>query len=200
VVAEVARLPVPTLGLMALSPGNDLLSMKPRFGANSLPYTHRRCWIKPLNLAARHGRSKSLWPLASAMLAGTLLVSGCAASGPAASPPPSSSTQSTSAASSKAIAKAEDACNHRPDASGDIYVRMVQPGQAPVAQELGGSWVWNVSLNKCLTSVRMIIATAPRTAVNCTQVGYVAGNPGYDPNANVAAPLKHVVAQAGPAC
>jgi hypothetical protein len=35
---------------------------------------------------------------------------------------------------------------------------------------------------------------------NCTQVGYVADNPGYDPNATVATPLTRVVAQAGPAC
>jgi len=131
------------------------------------------------------------------MLAGTLMVSGCAASGSATSAPPSSSVQQTSAASSKAITRAENACHNRPDASGDIYVRMIQPGQVPVAQELGGNWVWNVSLNKCLTSVQMIITTAPRIAGNCTQVGYVANNPGYDSNANVAAPLKHMVAQAG---
>ena len=153
-----------------------------------------------MNLAAQHGRSQLLRPLVGAMLAGALLMSGCAASGSAASAPPLSNAQPTSTASSKAIAKAEDACRNRPDASGDIYVRMIQPGQAPVVQELGGNWVWNVSLNKCLTSVQMIIATAPRTSSNCTQVGYVADNPGYDPNANVAAPLKHVVAQAGPAC
>jgi hypothetical protein len=77
---------------------------------------------------------------------------------------------------------------------------MIQPGQAPVAQELGGEWVWNVSLDKCLTSVQMIIATAPTVAGDCTQVGYAADNPGYDVNAASAPPLKHVAAQKGPAC
>jgi hypothetical protein len=77
---------------------------------------------------------------------------------------------------------------------------MITPGVPPQAQELGGEWRWDNATNKCLTSVQLIIATAPLSAGNCTQVGYVADNPGYDPNANVAAPLKHVAAQAGPAC
>jgi len=38
------------------------------------------------------------------------------------------------------------------------------------------------------------------TAGNCTQVGFVSQNPGYNPNATPARPLKSVVAQAGPAC
>jgi hypothetical protein len=112
----------------------------------------------------------------------------------------SSSAASRASATSKAIAKAEDACYKRPPASGDIYVRMVAPGVSPQAQQLGGGWVWNHTSNKCLTSVQMVMATAPLSAGNCTQVGYVADNPGYDPNATVAAPLMHVVAQKGPAC
>jgi hypothetical protein len=108
--------------------------------------------------------------------------------------------QPTSAASSKAISAAANACDNQPNASGDIYVRMISPGVPPQAQELGGEWRWDAATNKCLTSVQMIIATAPQTSGNCTQVGYVTDNPGYDPNANVAPPLKHVVAQTGPAC
>ena len=46
----------------------------------------------------------------------------------------------------------------------------------------------------------MMIATAPQSAGNCTQVGYVADNPGYDVNAEVAPPLTHVTAQTGPVC
>jgi hypothetical protein len=60
--------------------------------------------------------------------------------------------------------------------------------------------VWNSTLGKCLTPVQMTIATAPGVAFSCIQLGYVADNPGYDPNANVAAPVKQVTAQAGPAC
>jgi hypothetical protein len=77
---------------------------------------------------------------------------------------------------------------------------MVTPGISPQAQELGGEWTWDYSLNKCLTSVQMMIATAPQTAGNCTQVGYVADNPGYDVNAASAPPLEDVVAETGPAC
>jgi hypothetical protein len=77
---------------------------------------------------------------------------------------------------------------------------MIQPGEAPAAQQLGGEWQWDNTTDKCLTAVQWDIATAPRSSGNCTQVGYVADNPGYDVNATVAPPLTHVVAQAGPAC
>ncbi len=77
---------------------------------------------------------------------------------------------------------------------------MITPGVSPQAQELGGEWRWDSTTNKCLTSVQLMIATAPQSAGNCTQVGYVAENPGYNANAVTAAPLKNVVAQTGPAC
>jgi hypothetical protein len=83
---------------------------------------------------------------------------------------------------------------------GDIYVRMISPGTQWVTQELGGEWRWDFTTGKFLTSVQLMMATAPMTAGNCTQVGYVADNPGYDPNAAVAAPLKQVAGQASPAC
>jgi hypothetical protein len=95
---------------------------------------------------------------------------------------------------------ARGACGNRPDASGDIYVRMIQPGISPQAQELGGEWSWDYTTNKYLTSVQLMIATAPHTPGTCTQVGYVADNPGYNVNAASALPLKNVVAQTGPAC
>ncbi len=108
-----------------------------------------------------------------------------------------------SAASShkrKTIQAAADACDNRPDASGDVYVRMIVPGLSPQAQELGGEWRWDYSINKCLTSVQLTIATAPHSAGTCTQVGYVADNPGYYVNAASAPPLENVVAQTGPSC
>ncbi len=103
-------------------------------------------------------------------------------------------------AAKKSGAAAENACEKRGSASGDIYVLMITPGVPPEAQELGGEWSWNAALHKCETSVQMMISAAPRTAGNCTQVGYVADNPDYNPNATPSAPLKNVVAQAGPAC
>jgi hypothetical protein len=107
---------------------------------------------------------------------------------------------SRAASQASAIAKEADACDNRPPASGDIYLRIIAPGTSPEAQELGGEWRWDYTTNKCLTSVQLMMATAPRSPGNCTQVGYVADNPGYDANAAVAAPLTHIVAQVGPAC
>jgi hypothetical protein len=45
-----------------------------------------------------------------------------------------------------------------------------------------GEWAWDVTVGKCLTSVQMLIASAPVTAGNCTQVAYAMDNPGYDEN------------------
>ena len=77
---------------------------------------------------------------------------------------------------------------------------MITPGEAPIAQELGGEWGWDYTTDKCLTSVQFMMATAPQMPGNCTQVGYVADNPGYDPNATPAAPLAELAAESGPAC
>jgi len=77
---------------------------------------------------------------------------------------------------------------------------MITPGIQWTAQELGGGWTWNVTEGKCLTSVQMMMATAPLGTGDCTQAGYVADNPGYDVNAAVAPPLKRVAAHAGPGC
>jgi hypothetical protein len=112
----------------------------------------------------------------------------------------SSSAASSASATLDAAAKAADACSKRPPASGEIYVRTVASGGSPQAQRLGGGWAWDHTSNKCLTSAQMVIATAPLSSGDCTQVGYVADNPGYDPNAASAAALTHVAAHAGPAC
>ena len=110
-----------------------------------------------------------------------------------------SSTGTQVSSSSKAITAAQDACYKRP-ASGSIYVRTVTPGVSPRARRLGGERDWDHVTSKCLTSVQYTIAIARLSAGNCTQVGYVAANPGYDVNATTASPLTHVAAQAGPAC
>lgn len=52
----------------------------------------------------------------------------------------------------------------------------------------------------CQTSVQEMISASPPGAGTCTQVGYVADNPGYDVNATPARPLENVVAETGPAC
>lgn len=111
-----------------------------------------------------------------------------------------SSTGSRAAAKAAALVRAKHACIGRPPASGHIYVRVITPGMSPQAQKLGGRWGWDHTTHKCVTSVQRIIAAAPRSAGNCTQVGYVSDNSGYDVNAMPAAPLANVVAHAGPAC
>jgi hypothetical protein len=120
-----------------------------------------------------------------------------AAPGSASSP---SAHPRASSQASQSVSAAATACDNRQNASGDIYVRIIAPGEAPVAQELGGEWRWDYATNMCLTSVQFTIAGVPQTAGNCTQVGYVTDNPGYNPNATPAKPLNQVVAQSGPAC
>ena len=92
------------------------------------------------------------------------------------------------------------ACDARPDASGDIYVWIKTPGVQPLAQELGGEWRWNSATHTCQTSVQLMLSAAPTSPGNCTQVGYVADNPGYDPDATPAKPLKIIAGEIGPAC
>ena len=87
-----------------------------------------------------------------------------------------------------------------PTLSGDIFVRMITPGGPPVAQQLGGEWRWDYTTSTCDTSVQLMIATAPTGPGDCTQVGYVLDNPGYNVNATPAPPLEKVAASAGPAC
>ena len=112
----------------------------------------------------------------------------------------SAATVKASSTAANAIAKAADACDKRSPTSGGIYVRTVAPGGSAQAQQLGGRWAWDQASNKCLTSVQTVLATAPRGTGHCTQVGYVADNPGYDVKAMPAATLSKVAAQAGPAC
>ena len=165
-----------------------------------------------------HARNLTLLAIAAVLLIGGIagVLGGKQANTAATAPTPTTAVSHTaqpssaakpksfptpkSSATPNATAKAEAACDKRGFASGDIYVRMLSPGIQWTAQQLGGEWIWNDSLDKCLTSVQLMIATAPLSAGNCSQVGYVANNPGYNPNATVAAPLTHVAAQAGPAC
>ena len=106
----------------------------------------------------------------------------------------------SASASANTTEAAEDTCITRPSASGDIYVRTITPGASPHTRRLGGTWGWDRATSKCLTSVQWAVATASQKTGNCTQVGYVANNPGYDLNATTAPALAHVAGQAGPAC
>ncbi|HEY0717581.1 MAG TPA: hypothetical protein VGD68_08185 [Streptosporangiaceae bacterium] len=105
---------------------------------------------------------------------------------PATSPMPAAITQS--------------ACERRPDASGDILVRITTNGQPAVTQQMGGAWTWDTRTHACITPVQAVISTASANAGNCTQVAYAASNPGYRLTASPAPALKKVVAAKGPAC
>lgn len=129
------------------------------------------------------------WLLGGAILSGALLLTGCAGGG----------STGGAGASPKPITAAQ-ACGERPNASGNIYVWTSAPGMLPQVQVLDGKWGWDSTSNKCVTSVQFVIAHAPQTAGTCTQVGYVADNPGYHEHGISAPRLKHVFAEAGPAC
>jgi hypothetical protein len=107
---------------------------------------------------------------------------------------------SRTSAQPSGITQAEKACPRRSVASGGIYVRMVRQGASAHAKRLAAEWGWDYSAGKCLTSMQMAIATAPQSAGDCTQVGYVTRNRAYDAKARSASPLPHVAAEAGPAC
>lgn len=129
--------------------------------------------------------------LGGAILSGALVLTGCSSG---------STSGSGVSASASALAAAQNACGQRPSTSGDIYVRTIAPGVLPQAQELASKWGWDSTTSKCLTSVQYVIANAPQTSGACTQVAYVADNPGYHMHAASAPKLKHVIAETGPAC
>lgn len=104
----------------------------------------------------------------------TACTSGQAATASARSAPSSPAGANTKHANVTLKDKAIDACYTHTWASGDIFVRMITSGQAPVAQELGGEWTCDRASNKCVTSVESIISAVPRERGNCAQVGYVA--------------------------
>ncbi|HEY2520325.1 MAG TPA: hypothetical protein VGJ19_09460 [Streptosporangiaceae bacterium] len=99
-----------------------------------------------------------------------------------------------------AAASTKAECEGRPDASGDILVRMTTNGQPAVTQQLGGAWTWNTRTHRCDTPVQAVLSTASGNAGSCTQVAYVATNPGYRMSVAPAPPLRKIVATKGRAC
>ena len=99
-----------------------------------------------------------------------------------------------------AAASTRAECEDRPDASGDILVRMTTNGQPAVTQQLGGAWTWNTRSHRCDTPVQAVLSTASGNAGSCTQVAYAASNPGYRLTVAPAPPLKKILGAKGPAC
>ncbi|HEX3713119.1 MAG TPA: hypothetical protein VHV09_10010 [Trebonia sp.] len=84
--------------------------------------------------------------------------------------------------------------------SGDLYVRTAEPGRLARARETGGKWVWDNATGKCLSALAYTITTAGKASGECTTVGYVADNRGYDPHALPAAALPDRAGEAGSGC
>jgi hypothetical protein len=71
-----------------------------------------------------------------------------------------------------------------------------QFGQGPVSR---GADRWRREPVRAVPAELMVV-TAPQAKGNCTQIAYVANNPGYDSHTSPALSLHHAVVQTGPAC
>jgi hypothetical protein len=136
-------------------------------------------------------------PFGAAVLATAAVLTGC---GGASSPSRTTVAGRPPSPTPSAVASTKAECESRPDASGDILVRMTTNGQPAVTQQLGGAWSWNTRTHRCDTPVQAVLSTASGNAGSCTQVAYVASNPGYRMSVSPAPPLKKILAAKGPAC
>ncbi len=135
--------------------------------------------------------------LAAAVLAAAAVLTGC---GGTPNPGRTTSVDRPPSPTPSAAASTKAECEARPDASGDILVRMTTNGQPAVTQQLGGAWTWNTRSHRCDTPVQAVLSTASGNAGSCTQVAYVASNPGYRLTVAPAPPLKKILGAKGPAC
>lgn len=111
----------------------------------------------------------------------------------------STSTTAATTGTPSASQAAVTACQDR-KAGGELYVRVTEPGIAAQAQQVGGAWQWDYTTGACLDAVDWITTTAGTASGECTTVGYVADNPGYNPDATDPAPIRHLAGEAGPGC
>ena len=79
----------------------------------------------------------------------------------------------------------------------DLIERDVVAGQQPTALTLGD--VGFIS-GECKATVDTLAATVADKPGYCSQLARGADNPGYSVDAVPAAPLRKVIAQAGPSC
>lgn len=73
--------------------------------------------------------------------------------------------------------------------------RMVTPHGPATAVLIG-----DVNLVVCKSSVQELAAESPTVTGFCTQIARSRDNPGYNVEAQPAAPLKKVITEVGPAC
>jgi hypothetical protein len=136
-------------------------------------------------------------PLGAILLAAAAAAVGC---GSPSNPARTSTVDRPPSPTPSAAASTKAECESKPDASGDILVRMTTNGQPAVTQQLGGAWTWNTRTHRCDTPVQAVLSTASGNAGSCTQVAYVASNPGYRLTTAPAPPLKKILGAKGPAC
>lgn len=110
------------------------------------------------------------------------------ASSPAAAP-------HTSAAAVKTAVKPKPSPSCTLPDNRDLLVWYKAPGIEDSAQEIG-----EVDVANCTPAVDFIMSTSPTGPGYCTEVAYADQNPGYNPDATPAKPLKHVLQETGGGC
>lgn len=130
--------------------------------------------------------------------AAVLTLAGCSSTGtspakPSAAPAITAARSAAPAPTTAATTIAAVACALR--TSRDVLVRMVAPGANTVAQTVG-----DVDVAKCRSVFDLLKATSPTDAGDCTTAAYASDNPGYNPDAVPAPPLKKVQLSIGPTC
>lgn len=127
-------------------------------------------------------------------VAAVVMAAGCSAG--------SSSSSAVPAAthSAKPAKDGSAACSRKKHAYGDLLVRTTEPGAQAVTSGIGGGWIWDHVIGKCLDAVEWAVATAGTADGECTTIALSSSNPGYDVNASPSKKLKKVIADAGPGC
>jgi len=133
----------------------------------------------------------------AAVLIGTVGASACSSSTTAspstATAPPPTTSPPPAKAPPAAAGSVTTACRLTP--TEDLIERDITPRIPPSAILIG-----NVNLVLCKPTVDTIQQTTPSGPGYCTQIARSADNPGYNPDATPAAPLRKIIAQYGSAC
>jgi hypothetical protein len=126
---------------------------------------------------------------AAALAAGLIPVAAC---GPAAS---SSAPVAAARPAAARAAKPSPSPSCTRTTTFDYIERTTEPGLQPQAGEIG-----NTDYSDCEDSLADFAETAGQADGECTTVALASSNPGYDPDAVPAPPLKGVIESAGPGC
>lgn len=112
--------------------------------------------------------------LLALILATFLLIGGCSVLMLAGS---SKTAETTTEAASTPVPVRVECRSRKPD-YGDLIVRTMVPLVSAHAQVLGDQWSWDERTQTCVTGVEFLLdATQPG---ECTEIGTVSDNPGFD--------------------